>query len=46
MLAAFVGAGLGIGLIVLYYWDQILDLVGIQAMIGVLRSDSRHPSVH
>ena len=34
VLAAFVGAGLGIGLIVLYYWDQILDLVGIQAMIG------------
>ena len=36
MLAAFVGAGLGIGLIVLYYWDQILDLVGIQAVIGAL----------
>jgi hypothetical protein len=33
VLAAFVGAGVGIGLIVLYYWDQILDLLGIQAMI-------------
>jgi hypothetical protein len=37
VLAAFVGAGIGIGLIVLYYWDQILDLVGIQAMIEVLQ---------
>jgi hypothetical protein len=36
VLAAFVGTGLGIGLIVLYYWDQILDLLGIQAMIGAL----------
>jgi hypothetical protein len=36
VLAAFAGAGLGIGLIVLYYWDQILDLLGIQAMIGAL----------
>ena len=34
MLAAFVGTGLGIGLIVLYYWDQILDLLGIQAAIA------------
>jgi hypothetical protein len=36
VLAAFVGAGVGIGLIVLYYWDQILDFFGIQAMIRVL----------
>jgi hypothetical protein len=36
VLAGFVGTGFGIGLIVLYYWDQILDLVGIQAMIGAL----------
>jgi hypothetical protein len=36
VLAAFVGAGVGIGLIVLYYWDQILDLLGIQAMIRAL----------
>jgi hypothetical protein len=36
VLAAFIGTGLGIGLIVLYYWDQILDLVGIQAMIRAL----------
>jgi hypothetical protein len=34
VLAAFVGAGVGIGLIIVYYWDQILDLFGIQAMIG------------
>jgi hypothetical protein len=36
VLAAFVGSGVGIGLIVLYYWDQILDFLGIQAMIGAL----------
>ncbi len=36
VLAAFVGTGLGIGLVVLYYWDQILDFVGIQAMISAL----------
>jgi hypothetical protein len=36
VLAAFVGAGLGIGLIVLYYWDQILNVFGIQAMIDAL----------
>jgi hypothetical protein len=36
VLAAFVGAGIGVGLIVLYYWDQILDFLGIQAMIGAL----------
>ena len=32
ILAAFAGAGLAIGLIVLYYWDQILDFFGIQAV--------------
>jgi O-antigen ligase len=32
-LAAFAGTGVGIGLVVLYYWDQILDLVGIQAAL-------------
>jgi hypothetical protein len=36
VLAAFVGAGVGIGLIVLYYWDQILNFFGIQAMIHAL----------
>jgi hypothetical protein len=36
VLAAFVGAGLAIGLVVLYYWDQILDFFGIQAMISAL----------
>jgi hypothetical protein len=34
VLTAFVGAGIGIGLIVLYYWDQILNALGIAA-IGV-----------
>ncbi len=29
VLAAFVGTGIAIGLIVLYYWDQILQLLGI-----------------
>ena len=33
VLAAFAGLGLGIGLIVLYYWDQILDFFGIQAVL-------------
>jgi hypothetical protein len=36
VLAAFAGLGLGIGLIVLYYWDQILDFLGIQAAIQPL----------
>ena len=36
VLAAFAGLGLGIGLIVLYYWDQILDFFGIQAAIRPL----------
>ena len=33
VLAAFAGAGIGIGAIVLYYWDQILDFFGIQAAL-------------
>jgi hypothetical protein len=36
VLAAFAGAGLGIGLILLYYWDQILDFFGIQAIVQPL----------
>jgi hypothetical protein len=36
VLAAFAGVGLGIGLIVLYYWDQILDFFGIQAALRPL----------
>jgi hypothetical protein len=36
VLAAFVGAGIAVGAVVLYYWDQILDLFGIQALIGAL----------
>ena len=36
VLAAFVGAGVGIGLVVLYYWDQILNLFGIRAVISAL----------
>ena len=34
VLAAFAGTGIGIGLIVLYYWDQILDFFGIQAVLS------------
>ena len=33
VLAACAGTGVGIGLVVLYYWDQILDLFGIQAAL-------------
>ena len=33
VLAAFAGTGLAIGLILLYYWDQILDFFGIQAAL-------------
>ena len=36
VLAAFVGSGLGLGAIAVYYWDQILDFFGIQGMIGLL----------
>jgi hypothetical protein len=34
ILAAFAGTGIAIGLIVLYYWDQILDFFGIQAALA------------
>ena len=33
VLAAFAGLGLAIGLVILYYWDQILDFFGIQSAI-------------
>ena len=33
VLAAFVGTGLAIGLIALYYWDQIIEFFGIQAVL-------------
>lgn len=33
VLAAFAGTGIGIGLIVLYYWDQILDFLRIQTAL-------------
>ena len=33
VLAAFAGTGIGIGVILLYYWDQILDFLGIQAVL-------------
>ena len=36
VLAAFAGTGVGIGLVLLYYWDQILDLFGIQAALAPL----------
>ena len=29
MLAAFAGTGIVIGLVIVYYWDQILDFFGI-----------------
>jgi hypothetical protein len=29
VLTAFAGTGIGIGLVVLYYWDEILNLLGI-----------------
>jgi hypothetical protein len=32
VLMAFVGTGIGIGLVVLYYWDEILNLLGIAAI--------------
>jgi hypothetical protein len=32
VLAAFAGAGVAIGLVVLYYWDEILNLLGIAAI--------------
>jgi hypothetical protein len=36
VLAAFAGTGVGIGLILLYYWDQILEFFGIQAALAPL----------
>jgi hypothetical protein len=33
VLGAFVGTGILIGLVVLYYWDQILDFLGIAALV-------------
>jgi hypothetical protein len=33
VLTAFVGAGIGAGLVVVYYWDQILELLRIQTII-------------
>ena len=32
VLAAFVGTGILIGLVVLYYWDEILNLLHISAI--------------
>jgi len=36
VLAAFVGTGIAIGLVVVYYWDEILNVLGIQALISLL----------
>lgn len=36
VLAAFAGTGVAIGLVLLYYWDEILDLVGIQSAFVAL----------
>jgi hypothetical protein len=33
VLAAFVGAGLGIGLVIVYYWDPILELLNIETIL-------------
>lgn len=33
VLAGFAGTGIAIGLIVLYYWDEILNLLGIGAIV-------------
>lgn len=34
VLAAFAGAGLALGLVILYYWDQILEFLRIQALLA------------
>jgi hypothetical protein len=34
VLAAFAGAGILVGLIVLYYWDEILNLLGLAAILA------------
>jgi hypothetical protein len=34
VLAAFAGTGLGLGLVILYYWDQILEFLRIQALLA------------
>jgi hypothetical protein len=36
VLAAFAGAGVAIGLVLLYYWDEILDIVGLGAALALL----------
>jgi hypothetical protein len=36
VLAAFAGAGVAIGLVLLYYWDEILNLVGLEAALLLL----------
>jgi hypothetical protein len=35
VLAAFAGAGVVIGLVILYYWDQILQFLHIGALVAV-----------
>jgi hypothetical protein len=34
VLAGFAGAGVGVGLLLLYYWDEILDFLGIAALLA------------
>jgi hypothetical protein len=36
VLAAFAGAGVGVGLVMLYYWDHIIELFGIEAALRPL----------
>jgi hypothetical protein len=38
VLAAFAGTGIAIGLVALYYWDEILNLLGIAAIVAVTTS--------
>jgi hypothetical protein len=34
VLAAFAGAGVVVGLIILYYWDEILNFLGLAAILA------------
>jgi hypothetical protein len=36
VLAAFAGAGVAVGLVLLYYWDELLTVVGLEAALTPL----------
>jgi hypothetical protein len=36
VLAAFAGAGVAVGLVLLYYWDELLNVVGLEAALTPL----------